>query len=113
MGWPTADATTVTSQGKKGVVQTFQTGVATVQGTARTVTGAIGANYVSHGGPSGVLGWPTSVSTSPRRTAAAGPSDSPGGPSSRALGQARTRSPPVPCSRSTTHAAGWAARSAG
>lgn len=63
MGWPTTEATTVTSHGKKGVVQTFQTGVATVQGTARTVTGAIGANYVSHGGPSGVLGWPTSVST--------------------------------------------------
>jgi hypothetical protein len=58
MGWPTADATTVTAQGKKGTVQTFQTGVATVQGTARTITGAIGANYTAHSGPKGTLGWP-------------------------------------------------------
>jgi uncharacterized protein with LGFP repeats len=62
MGWPTADAKTVTANGRKGVLQTFQTGVATVQGTSRTVTGSIGSNYVFHGGPTGVLGWPTGSS---------------------------------------------------
>ncbi|WP_375406252.1 LGFP repeat-containing protein [uncultured Amnibacterium sp.] len=60
MGWPTADKANLTAHGKKGVIQTFQTGVATSQGgTTRTVTGAIGANYISHGGPTGYLGWPT------------------------------------------------------
>jgi uncharacterized protein with LGFP repeats len=63
MGWPTADKTTVTAHGKTGVVQTFQTGIAVAQGTTRTVTGPIGANYVSHGGPAGILGWPTAVSS--------------------------------------------------
>lgn len=59
MGWPTSDKSNLTAHGKKGVIQTFQTGVATSQGgTTRTVTGAIGANYVSHGGPTGYLGWP-------------------------------------------------------
>ena len=42
LGWPTADAKTVTSGGKKGTVQTFATGVVTVQGTARSVTGPLG-----------------------------------------------------------------------
>jgi uncharacterized protein with LGFP repeats len=59
MGWPTADATTVTAGGTEGTVQSFQTGIATVRDTARTVTGAMGRNYVSHGGPTGTLGWPT------------------------------------------------------
>lgn len=62
MGWPTADVGTVTSGGKQGLLQTFQTGVATVQGTPRTVTGSIGSNYVFHGGPTGALGWPTGSS---------------------------------------------------
>jgi uncharacterized protein with LGFP repeats len=63
MGWPTADEKSVTAHGKSGVVQTFQTGIATKQGTTRTVTGAMGANYVAHGGPAGVLGWPAAGSS--------------------------------------------------
>jgi hypothetical protein len=61
MGWPTADAQTVTAQGRTGTLQTFQTGVAVDQGALRTVTGPIGKTYMYHRGPSGVLGWPTSV----------------------------------------------------
>ena len=65
MGWPTADAKTVTGKGKKGTLQTFQTGVATVQGgTTRTVTKDLGKNYVAHGGPTGRFGWPTSSAIS-------------------------------------------------
>ena len=49
---------TVTAHGKTGQVQTFQTGIATVQSEkARTVTGAMGANYGAYSGPSGKLGW--------------------------------------------------------
>jgi uncharacterized protein with LGFP repeats len=33
-----------------------------VQGTARTVTGPLADNYRSHGGPAGLLGWPTASS---------------------------------------------------
>jgi hypothetical protein len=63
--WPTADAKAVTGQGKKGTLQTFQTGVATVQGgTTRTVTKDLGKNYVAHGGPTGRFGWPTSSAIS-------------------------------------------------
>lgn len=61
LGWPSAEAETVTSRGKKGTVQYFQTGVVTVQGTTRSVTGPIAGNYKFHGGPGGVLGWPTTV----------------------------------------------------
>ncbi|MBW4042613.1 MAG: hypothetical protein HIU86_10885, partial [Acidobacteria bacterium] len=61
MGWPTAPARTLRAQGRTGALQTFQTGVAIAQGSMRTVTGPIAKTYMFHGGPSGVLGWPTSV----------------------------------------------------
>ncbi|MGT2425311.1 LGFP repeat-containing protein [Amnibacterium kyonggiense] len=59
LGWPTSAVTTVTAGGKKGTVQSFATGYVTVQGTARSVTGPLAATYRAHGGPTGVLGWPT------------------------------------------------------
>jgi uncharacterized protein with LGFP repeats len=62
LGWPTSEETAVTSGGKKGTVQSFETGVVTVQGTARSVTGPLGANYLFHGGPTGALGWPKAAS---------------------------------------------------
>ncbi|GAA4753949.1 hypothetical protein GCM10025783_28610 [Amnibacterium soli] len=62
LGWPVTDASTITAHGRKGVVQTFQSGTITVQGKVRTVTGATGSNYVFHGGPTGTLGWPTGSS---------------------------------------------------
>jgi uncharacterized protein with LGFP repeats len=62
LGWPTSAVKTITSGGKKGTVQTFTSGYVTVQGTARSVTGPLAANYRSHGGPAGILGWPTASS---------------------------------------------------
>ncbi|GAA2749859.1 hypothetical protein [Amnibacterium kyonggiense] len=61
LGWPTGNATTLTVAGKKGVLQSFQTGVVTVTNTAYTVTGSVGKNYLSAGGPTGYLRWPISA----------------------------------------------------
>ncbi|WP_375389469.1 LGFP repeat-containing protein [uncultured Amnibacterium sp.] len=62
LGWPTSAIATVTSGGTKGTVQSFTTGAVTVRGgTTTSITGPIGLNYLSHAGPSGVLGWPSSV----------------------------------------------------
>lgn len=59
LGWPTAAAKTMTAHGRSGTVQTFTTGFVTVRsGTTLSVTGPLAANYRSHGGPAGVLGWP-------------------------------------------------------
>ena len=63
LGWPTAAIKTVTAGGKKGTVQTFTTGYVTVRsGTTLSVTGPLASNYKSHGGPAGILGWPTAGS---------------------------------------------------
>jgi uncharacterized protein with LGFP repeats len=64
LGWPTGDATTVTAHGSKGTVQPFQGGSVVIHGKSYTVSGVAGANYRSHGGASGTLGWPTGVATS-------------------------------------------------
>jgi hypothetical protein len=64
LAWPTADAKSVTAGGKKGLLQTFQTGAITTGGGTRSITGALGLNYLAHGGPTGKLGWPTTVAHS-------------------------------------------------
>jgi uncharacterized protein with LGFP repeats len=45
-------------------VQAFQQGSVVIHGKSYTVSGSAGANYTSHGGPTGTLGWPTGVATS-------------------------------------------------
>ncbi|MFD1720868.1 LGFP repeat-containing protein [Amnibacterium endophyticum] len=59
LGWPTADAGSVTANGRTGIVQQFATGRTIVLGRkVYTVTGDLYRNWRSHGSQAGSLGWP-------------------------------------------------------
>ncbi len=113
MGWPTADVKTVTAGGKKGLLQTFQTGVATVQGTPRTVTAASARTTSSTRDRRARSAGPPVRRSSRRTTAAAGRSASPAAPCSGAARPGRTRCRRAPRCPSTTPAAAPRARSGG
>ena len=66
LGWPTAEASSVSSTGgprvARGLLQEFEYGYLTSESATgnHAVNSAIGARYVEDGGPNSALGWPVS-----------------------------------------------------